>query len=45
MESINFISDDLHLIKFRSTAFSGNQDYWTIIDKFGQIKKIPNLCN
>ena len=45
MESINFISDDLHLIKFRSTAFSGNQDYWTIVDKFGQIKKIPNLCN
>ena len=44
MESINFISDDLHLIKFRSTAFSGFQDYWTIIDKYGQIKQIPNLC-
>ena len=44
MDSINFIADDLYLIKFRSTAYSGIQDYWTVIDKFGQIQRIPKVC-
>ena len=45
MDSINFIGDDLYLIKFRSSVFSGIQDYWTIIDKFGQIRRIPRACS
>ena len=44
MDSINFIADDLYLIKFRSTIYSGIQDYWTVIDKFGQIQRIPQAC-
>ena len=44
MESINFIADDLYLIKFRGSIYSGIKDYWTIIDKYGQIKKIPKAC-
>ena len=35
MDSINFIADDLYLIKFRSSIFSGAHDYWTVLDKFG----------
>lgn len=37
MESINMIANDLYLLKLRSTNVSGNLDYWTLIDKFGQI--------
>ena len=44
MESINFIDDDHYLIKFRSSLASGKQDYWSIVDKFGQICPIPKLC-
>ena len=35
MESINMISDDLFLVKFRATETTGIQDYWTMIDKYG----------
>ena len=35
MQSINFISDSLFLIKFRSSDNSGCLDYWTVVDKFG----------
>jgi len=44
MESINFISDDLYLIKMKSKQLSGAKDYWTIMDKFGQIKPLPKQC-
>jgi hypothetical protein len=41
LESINFISDSLFLLKFSSSDNSGILDYWTVIDKFGQIKPLP----
>jgi len=41
LESINLISDDLHLMKFRASDLSGIQDYWTVIDKYGQIRQLP----
>jgi len=41
MDSINLISDELFLIKFKSSDLSGIQDYWTVIDKFGQIRQLP----
>jgi hypothetical protein len=41
LESINLISDDLHLLKFRASDLSGIQDYWTVIDKYGQIRQLP----
>lgn len=37
LESINMMSDDKFLIKFRATEFSGKKDYWTIINKMGMI--------
>ena len=44
MDSINFIADDLYLVKFRSSDFSGTWDYWSVIDKFGQIRRIPRAA-
>ena len=44
MQSINFISDSLFLIKFRSSDNSGSLDYWSVIDKYGQIKPLPVRC-
>ena len=41
MDSINLISDDLFLIKFRASDLSSIQDYWTVIDKHGQIRHLP----
>ena len=41
LDSLNMIADDLYLMKFRGSDPSGVQDYWTIIDKKGQIQKIP----
>lgn len=43
LESINMISDDNFLVKFRASEFSGKKDYWTIIDKLGMIQSIPKL--
>jgi len=37
LESINIISDDLFLLKFRSSEYSGKDDYWTIMNRLGQI--------
>ena len=41
MESVNLISNDQYLMKFKGSDLSGIQDYWTIIDKYGQIKELP----
>ena len=35
LESLNDISNDMFLIKFRGADVHGLSDYWTIIDKFG----------
>ena len=35
------LSDDLYLLKFRASDNTGQQDYFTVIDKFGQIKHLP----
>lgn len=43
MESINFISDDLFLVKFKSADTTGLNDYWSIIDKHGQVKHMPEM--
>ena len=42
LESLNDISNDMFLIKFRGADVHGLSDYWTIIDKFGQIQRIPS---
>ena len=41
IESVNMIADDLCLYKLRSTNVLGNQDYWTLIDGYGQIQPLP----
>ena len=41
MDSVNLISNDQYLMKFKGADLAGIQDYWTIIDKFGQIKDLP----
>ena len=41
MDSINIVSDNKFLIKFRSSLYSGRDDYWTMVDRFGQIKPLP----
>ena len=35
MDSVNLISNDQYLMKFKGSDLSGIQDYWTIIDKYG----------
>ena len=42
MESINLISNDQYLMKFKGSDLSGIQDYWTVMDKFGQIRDLPS---
>ena len=41
MDSVNLISNDQYLMKFKGADLAGIQDYWTIIDKFGQIMELP----
>ena len=42
MDSINFISDDKYLLKIRQQE--KHEDYWTVINKNGQIQPIPYHC-
>ena len=44
MDSINLISDDRYLIKLLSTLDTGNMDYWTVVDKYGQIHSMPKIA-
>lgn len=43
-ESVNFVSDDLFLFKFRSASRTGMQDYWSLIDRYGQIRHMNELA-
>lgn len=44
MDSINLISDDKYLIKLISALDSGQMDYWTVVDKYGQIHDLPSMA-
>lgn len=44
LESINVVSDSHYLMKFRSTDATGNDDYWTLLDRQGQLLELPKKC-
>ena len=41
MVSLNMISDNLFLVRFRGSDLSQSADYWTVISSNGQICPIP----
>ena len=41
LETFSMISDDLYLVRFRGSDLAGVEDYWSVVDNFGQIKPLP----
>ena len=39
--SLNMISDNLFLVRFRGSDLSQVADYWTVISNYGQVVPIP----